>query len=270
MSDKKKTVLIVDDDKKVIEKLLTFLRSRRSYEPIATANPTIVEKVLDTYQVELLVCDLRMERISGYDIIKMIREKNLNIPFLIITAYLKDEWPRLQQLGVSKEDVIEKPFQDPLQVEALINRKLNISQPADPSSAPFVDNNAHVLIVDDEEDIAEIFAQSLQEEGYKVTAFGNGRQALDHLKTNPNDFHVAVIDMAIPGLLGHDLIKEMLKLNANIKVIPISAKYADEMKDKLQSIGFDAKKLVTKPFDLIAMMDQIKEYAKAAGVYEEH
>lgn len=272
MSDKKKTVLIVDDDKKVIEKLLTFLRSRRSYEPIATANPTIVEKVLDTYQVELLICDLRMERMSGYDIIKMIRSKNLNIPFIIITAYLKDEFPRLQQLGVSKEDVIEKPFQDPLQVEALINRKLNITAIPGASSAPtvFVDNNAQVLIVDDEQELAEIFSQSLQEEGYKVTSFGNGRQALDHLKTKANEFHVAVIDMALPGLLGHELIKEMLKLNPKIKVIPISAKYADEMKDKLQTIGFDPEKLVTKPFDLIEMMDEIKEYAKAAGVYREH
>lgn len=272
MSERKKTVLIVDDDKKVIAQLLTYLRSRRNYEPIATANPTIVEKVLETYQVELLICDLRMQRTNGYDIIKMLRQKNLNIPYLIITAYLKDEFPKLQQLGVAREDIIEKPFQDTTQVEALINQKLNMrGTVAGPAlKKVFVKNSAQVVIVDDEQELAEIFAESLREEGYQVTTFGNGREALDHLKDRVKEYHVAIIDMAIPGLLGHLLIAELLKLNPGLKVIPISAKYAEEMKANLASVGFDPERLVTKPFDLIAMMDQIKEYAKEVGAYQEH
>lgn len=271
MSEKKRTVLIVDDEKPIVAQIFSYLKRQYSYEPIATANAAMVEKVLDTCQVELIIADLRMPNISGFDIIKMVQARNLDIPFVIITAFLAQEYTKLQELGMTKDDVVEKPF-TPEQLESRISSKLKIapslSKPLE--EQVLVDNNAKVIIVDDEQEIAEIFATTLREDDYEVTTFGNGAKALEHLKQHAKDYHVAVIDMAIPGLLGHELIKELVALNSKMEIIPISARYPDTMKAHLRSVGFDPEKLVTKPFNLTELLDRIKEYAVKAGAYKEH
>ncbi|MDD5216932.1 MAG: response regulator [Candidatus Omnitrophica bacterium] len=268
MTEKKKTVLVVDDEKPIVAQIFSYLKSWCSYEPIATVNPAIVEKVLDTCQVQLIVADLRMPNISGFDIIKMVRAKGLHIPFVIITAYLASELPKLKEFGLTEADVVEKPF-EPEMLESKISQKLKIESAfGKEAEQVFVENEAKVMIVDDEQEIAEIFATTLREDDYQVTTFGNGKVALEHLKQHAGEYHVAVIDMAIPGLLGHLLIEELLKLNPKIEIIPISARYPDSVKEQLKSVGFDPEKLVTKPFDLTALIDQIREYAVKAGVYK--
>ncbi|MDP3921725.1 MAG: response regulator [Candidatus Omnitrophota bacterium] len=269
MNQVKKTVLVVDDEKPVVAQIYSYLKAWRNYEPIATANPAMVEKVLDTCQVQLIIADLRMPNISGFDIIRMVRARGLNIPIVIITAYLATEFPKLKELGLTEDDVVEKPF-EPKTLEEKIGKKLKIEPSAAEADGVMVENSAKILIVDDEQEIAEIFATTLREDEYEVTTFGNGKQALEHLKEHANEYHIAVIDIAIPGLLGHQLIQGLLKLNPKIAVIPISARYPDSIKEQLKSVGFDPEKLVTKPFDLTALMTQIKEYAIKAGVYKEH
>src|SRR3989339_817985 len=111
MPEKTNTILIVDDDKIVIEQLVTHFR-RRGYEPIATANPSIVEQTLANFEVQLILLDLRMERLNGYDVLKNLRSKGIKTPVLIITAYYDDEKERLKEIGITEADVIPKPFRD--------------------------------------------------------------------------------------------------------------------------------------------------------------
>jgi len=271
MTDKKRTVLIVDDEEAIVAQIFSYLKGRYSYEPIATANPGIVEKVLSSYQVELIIADLRMPNISGFDIIKMVQEKGLNIPFVIITAYLATELPKLKELGLTEADVVEKPFK-PEVLEEKIASKLQVQTVTDEKARDeiIVDNNAKVLIVDDEKEIAEIFAMTLTEDEYEVGTFFDGKKALEHLKEHASEYHVAVIDMAIPGMQGPQLIEEFLKLNPKVEIIPISAKYPESVKEQLTAVGFDPERLVTKPFDLAKIVEQIKEYAIKAGVYKEY
>src|SRR3989338_1597564 len=153
MSEKKSTILIVDDEKQVVELLTTHFR-RRNYEPIATVNPTIVEQALQTYRVHLIILDLRMERRSGYEILEDLRGRNINIPVLIMTAYLEDEKERLKKLGITEDNVIKKPFKDFAEAEALINKALNKVLMPDEVGSEYEDriyrqNKTKVLVVDD-------------------------------------------------------------------------------------------------------------------------
>ncbi len=269
MGSKPATILIVDDDVTVIEQLVTHFR-RRGFEPIATANPTVVEQTLDAFEVQLILLDLRMERLSGYEVIKKLKERHAVAPILIITAYYQDEKERLRKLGIAGEDVIEKPFRDFSKIEAVISRKLSkMVAPGEVGSdyedEIYFDNQTKVVIVDDEEEIREILGEVLQERKYDVRTFGNGREALDYFKENKGGCQIAIVDIAIPGLLGHKLIEELAKLDPDAKIIPVSAKYVDEVREKLQSVGFPPEKLVTKPFNLPVLIEQIKVLAMEAG-----
>ncbi len=261
------TILIVDDDKVVIEQLVTHFR-RRDYEPIATANPTIVDQTLDTFKVDLVLLDLRMERLNGYDVLKKIREKNRKVPVLIITAYYQDEQERLRSIGITQEDVIEKPFRDFSKIEAVINRKLNrVVLPgqfeSDYEDEIYYDNRTKVVMVDDEMELNDMIREVLEPRRYDFKIFTAGNQAIDYILKN--ECHIVIVDMRIPGLSGHKLIEQALKAKPNLKIIPISASYAKEMQELLQQVGFSPEKLVSKPFDIPTLVEQIKVYATELG-----
>jgi DNA-binding response OmpR family regulator len=269
MSEKPATILIVDDDKTVVEQLVTHFR-RRGYEPIATANPTMVEQTLEAFEVHLILLDLRMERLDGYHVLARLREKKIMTPVLIITAYYDDERERLETVGITSEDVIEKPFRDFSKIEGIINRKLNkIVAPGEVGSdyedEIYYDNNTKVMIVEDEVEISENLSEVLKERNYEVTTFNDGKSALAYITENRGVCDIAIIDIAIPGIPGDELIKKITEMNKDIKIIPVSSKYIEEVKEKLRSIGFDPGKLVTKPFNLSRLVEQIKVLATEAG-----
>src|SRR3989338_4021922 len=98
MQSRRSTILIIDDEKQTVELLVSHFR-RRNYEPIATVNPKMVEQTLQTYEVHLIIVDLRMQGRSGYEILADLRAKKINIPVIVMTAYLDDEKDKLSQLG---------------------------------------------------------------------------------------------------------------------------------------------------------------------------
>jgi DNA-binding response OmpR family regulator len=270
MPEKTNTILIVDDDKTVIEQLVTHFR-RRGYEPIATANPSIVEQTLANFEVQLILLDLRMERLNGYDVLKNLRSKGIKTPVLIITAYYDDEKERLKEIGITEDDVIPKPFRDFSKIEASINRKLNrVVAPEEVCSEYedeiYYDNRAKLLIADDEEEITDFLREMFEERKYEVATFKDGKSALEHIKSNPQGCHVALVDIAMPCLSGDHLITAIRTINPQIKCIPMSAKYPDEVEQELRNIGFDVSKLVTKPFKVPLLIETVKVAAVEAGV----
>ncbi len=267
MQSKRSTILIIDDEKQIIELLVSHFR-RRNYEPIATVNPKIVEQTLQTYQVHLIIVDLRMEGRSGYEILESLRKQNVKIPILVMTAYLEDEKERLKKLGITEADVIKKPFNDFAQAEALISKALDKVVMPEEVGSEYEDriyrhNKTKLLLVDDETELSDMLKESFEARRYQVTVFTKGDEALEHIRSN--ECHVAIIDMKIPRLDGHHLIKEALQAKPVLKIIPISGAYVNEMKDLLAGIGFNPEKLVTKPFDLETLIEQVKVLATEAG-----
>ena len=268
MADSKaSTILIVDDDQAVIEQLVTHFR-RRNYEPIATADPTIVEQTLNTFKVDLILLDLRMERLNGYDVLKKIRGRKLDIAILIITAYYKDEKERLKEVGITQEDVIEKPFRDFAKVEAQINKKLNkVVIPgeyySDYENEIYLNNRTKMVLVDDEEEMIDMLKETLEPRNYDVHVFTKGDQALSYILNN--ECHIAIVDMKIPGLGGEEIIQKALQAKPDLKVIPFSGAYTKDMKEALSKVGFDPNKLVTKPFDIPILVEKIKVLATEVG-----
>ena len=264
---KPSTILIVDDDPVVIEHLTAHFR-RRNFEPIATANPTIVKQILEGFKVHLILLDLRMERVNGYDILKELRAQNIDTPVLIITAYYQNEKERLSKLGIQASDVIEKPIHDLAMLESKINSKLNRvilpGQVESPYELSIYEGNRTVLLlVDDEEELNEILKETFESRNYDVKVFSRGDTAFKFIQNN--ECHVAIVDIKIPGLSGEQLIKQALAVKPNLKIVPISAAYPKEMKDLLNTVGFNPSSLVTKPFDLTQLVEQVKVYAAESG-----
>lgn len=79
---------------------------------------------------------------------------------------------------------------------------------------------ARVLIVDDEEDFAEMLSLRLQEVGQKVSTAHSGRECLDRLKQE--DIDIVVLDILMPGMNGIDTLKEIKKRFPIVEVIMLT------------------------------------------------
>ena len=80
-----------------------------------------------------------------------------------------------------------------------------------------------ILVIDDDEDILNLFGDFLKKEGYGVTSFLDPLKALEEIHRRPQRYSIIITDVRMPGISGIELIRRIRKINHDIKVIIISA-----------------------------------------------
>ena len=112
-----------------------------------------------------------------------------------------------------------------------------------------------VLIVEDEDAIAEIERDYLELSGFDVTLASDGKEGLDiALK---EDFDIIILDIMLPGMDGFDICKEIRK-EKDIPIIMVSAKKEDI--DKIRGLGVGADDYMTKPFSPSELVARVKAH----------
>ena len=81
----KKTILIVDDDKDILE-LLEFTLSNIGYDVLGFLNTKNVSKVILEENIDLILMDRTLPNIDGSLYIEMLRSKNINIPVIFVSG----------------------------------------------------------------------------------------------------------------------------------------------------------------------------------------
>lgn len=80
-----------------------------------------------------------------------------------------------------------------------------------------------IMIVDDESDIVLIFRRSLELAGYRVFAFTDAIEALEHLKLYLDKFGLVISDVRMPNMTGLEFAAKVREVNASIPFILMSA-----------------------------------------------
>ena len=114
-----------------------------------------------------------------------------------------------------------------------------------------------VLVIDDEETLRTIVAQSFRDRGYTVFTADNGTDGLDLAKKERPD--IIILDLLMPGMLGFEVckrIREDAALTHSVVLITSAKSYKPDI-DKALELGADA--FVVKPADtdeLIALAQE--------------
>ncbi len=87
------------------------------------------------------------------------------------------------------------------------------------AAAPLPRGRGRILIVDDEESLARVLARMLAGLGYAVDTVCDSREALRLFADTPGDFDLVLTDMAMPGLTGAELTRQLLAIRADIPII---------------------------------------------------
>ncbi len=116
-------ILVVEDDKNLNQIICSFL-SKKGYSVTGCLNPLEAYELLPGRIYDLIITDIMMPQINGYDFVEEIRTKNPHIPILFITAL--DDFPSKQKgFIVGADDYMVKPIdmnEMVLRVSALLRR----------------------------------------------------------------------------------------------------------------------------------------------------
>ncbi len=102
-----------------------------------------------------------------------------------------------------------------------------------------------ILLVDDEEAIANLGRQMLERLGYRVTSRVNSVEALEAFRANPDAFDLVITDMTMPNITGDQLANELISIRPDISII-ICTGFSERMtQEKAKAMGI--KGFLMKP-----------------------
>lgn len=112
-----------------------------------------------------------------------------------------------------------------------------------------------ILIVEDEEAIADLEKDYLELSGFKVEVANDGETGLR--KALENDYDLFILDLMLPGVDGFDICRQVRK-EKNTPIIMVSAKKDDI--DKIRGLGLGADDYMTKPFSPSELVARVKAH----------
>jgi len=133
-------ILIIDDDKDLCFVLKRFL-SKHGFEVLEATTGKAALEILESVEPDLILCDFRLEDMSGSSILKKIKEKNPSVPVIIITGYSNIK-TAVEVMKLGAMDYVTKPL---LPDEILLTiRKALASKTTEEGKAP-AETNGHVI-----------------------------------------------------------------------------------------------------------------------------
>ncbi len=124
--------------------------------------------------------------------------------------------------------------------------------------------NEHILVVDDEKEIADLLEVYLKSDGYNVHKFYNGTDALACITTTPLD--MAVLDVMMPDIDGFKLLQK-IREEYFFPVIMLTAKVEDM--DKIMGLTLGADDYITKPFNPLEVVARVKTQLRRYKSYNQ-
>jgi len=113
-----------------------------------------------------------------------------------------------------------------------------------------------VLLIDDDETVAEVGKQMLKCFGYKVVSANSGNSALEFYKENQNRIDMIILDMVLPDMDGGDAYDRLKEINPGIKVLLASGYDIDHQAKDILERGCDD--FIQKPFSISQISEKVR------------
>jgi PAS domain S-box-containing protein len=118
----------------------------------------------------------------------------------------------------------------------------------------------HVLVVDDEELLAEVTRSMLESAGYRVTAYTDPREALEAFLADPRGFDLLLSDQTMPHMSGTELAERVRAERADLPFLLMTGFGQHVLRQRADELG--ASDILAKPYSIV---DLIGAIARALG-----
>lgn len=174
-------ILIAEDDEDIIKLIKLYLENEK-YEVFCATNGIDALNIVENNAIDLLVLDIMMPKLNGYEVIKKIREHS-NMPILILSAKNLHS-DKILGLDLGADDYIAKPF-NPLEViariKSLLRRCYSLNIKIDKNKSEEKDN------------VLEIGQLVLDTQNFTVT------KDKEEIILTPSEYKILVTLMKSPG-----------------------------------------------------------------------
>lgn len=118
---------------------------------------------------------------------------------------------------------------------------------------------AHILIVEDEENIARMIAATLEMAGYTCQSCGDGSTAVELVQ--PGVFDLVLLDIMLPGMDGFSVMEHLR--GVGVPVIFLTA--MQQVGDKVRGLRLGAEDYITKPFETLELLARVEVVLRRRG-----
>lgn len=122
----------------------------------------------------------------------------------------------------------------------------------------------HILIVDDEKEIADVIEIYLKNDGHTVSKFYTGGEALECIKNEKID--LAILDVMLPDVDGFTLLQK-IRESHTYPVLMLTAK--TEYMDKINGLTLGADDYIAKPFNPLELIARVKAHFRRSTQYND-
>lgn len=120
----------------------------------------------------------------------------------------------------------------------------------------------NVLVIEDDERIADILRRGLLEDGHQVDVSHRGDEGREFLASR--QFDVVVLDVMLPGIDGFGIVKHARMVRSSVPILMLTAK--DSMADVVRGLDLGADDYLTKPFQLEVFLAHVRAIGRRGQI----
>lgn len=113
-----------------------------------------------------------------------------------------------------------------------------------------------ILLVEDEQKLAQALAKGLGLEGYTVDIIPDGKKALTRISLHRADYDLIILDLMLPSMDGYEICKQVREMNITTPILVLTARNETDTKVQLLTAGADD--YLVKPFSFAELVARIR------------
>jgi len=125
--------------------------------------------------------------------------------------------------------------------------------------------SARLLVVEDEENLANVISDNLELEGFEVEIVGHGTRALERIREDAPA--LVLLDVMLPGLDGFSICEQLRAEDNQVPILFLTAK--SENDDRVRGLQAGGDDFLTKPFDLRELILRVRAILRRTQWFEE-
>lgn len=124
-----------------------------------------------------------------------------------------------------------------------------------------------ILLIEDDLEMQSLICEYLQNYDFEVQVYDKPKDALSHLRANPTQYKVVVLDLMLPQMDGFDVCKEIRSIS-DAHIIISSAR--NELSDKILGYGVGADDYLAKPYEPRELVLKINSFLRRNTLSKKH
>lgn len=132
-----------------------------------------------------------------------------------------------------------------------------------PITGGLVSGSERILLIDDEEMVAEVCAELLKELGYQVLIARSGEEGLERYASRQESVDLVILDMTMPGMNGGETFDHLRAMDPELKVLLSSGYSLNHQAEKIMARGCNG--FIQKPFSLSELSLKIRATLECGG-----